>query len=121
MLKDAEWNYSVMKKLQKISFDFSEVEATTWDGFLKRIPNIKELSVMEYLKTPSTAIDLSQLHKLESLRCRFIRSISSPDGSGRRCRVIFPCNIRKVVMVRCEMILGAWRTRVYYIRWKCSG
>ncbi|XP_047976609.1 putative late blight resistance protein homolog R1B-16 isoform X3 [Salvia hispanica] len=108
-LKDEERNYSVMKKLQRISFNIWEEEATTWDDFHKSIPNIKKLFVSNFLRT-SRAMDLSQLHKLESLSCSKIRSISSPDGFGRCFRVIFPCNIRKVILMECEMILGAWRT-----------
>ncbi|XP_047975672.1 putative late blight resistance protein homolog R1B-14 [Salvia hispanica] len=110
LLKDEERNCSVMKKLQRISFNIYEKEATIWDGFHKSIPNIKKLCVYDFVEITPTAMDLSQLHKLESLRCSDIKSISSPDGFGRRFRVIFPCNIRKLVLLECEMILGAWRT-----------
>ncbi|KAL1561301.1 putative late blight resistance protein R1B-16 isoform X1 [Salvia divinorum] len=64
LLKDEEMNYSVLKKLQRISVCPSEKEATTWDGFLKSIPNIKKLSIDDRYRTKSTAIDLSHLHKL---------------------------------------------------------
>ncbi|KAG6392811.1 hypothetical protein SASPL_147038 [Salvia splendens] len=79
LLKDEEMNYSVREKLQRISLNLRNQEATTWDGFLKSIPNIKELSIHDGFRTTSTAIDLSHLHKLKRLRCCFIRTTSSPD------------------------------------------
>ncbi|KAL1561293.1 putative late blight resistance protein R1B-16 [Salvia divinorum] len=110
LLTDEEMNYGVLKKLQRISLYPSEKEATTWDGFLKSIPNIKKLSIDDDLRTTSTAIDLSHLHSLEILRCGSMRTISSPDGFGCRFRVIFPCNIRKLVLFECEINSGAWGT-----------
>ncbi|KAL1561297.1 putative late blight resistance protein R1B-16 [Salvia divinorum] len=110
LLKDEEMNHSVLKKLQRISLLQSEEEATTWVGFLKSIPNIKKLSIDDGLRTKSSAIDLSHLHKLERLRCSNMRTISSPDGFGCRFRVIFPCNIRNVELFECEIKFGVWRT-----------
>ncbi|XP_042059151.1 putative late blight resistance protein homolog R1B-16 [Salvia splendens] len=111
LLKDEAMNYSVLKKLQSIvSVKVPKDEATSLDGFLKSVPNIKKLLIDDSLRTTSTAIDLSHLHKLEILKFWFMRTISSPNGFGHCLTVIFPCNIRKVVLMACEMILGAWRT-----------
>ncbi|XP_042057302.1 putative late blight resistance protein homolog R1B-16 [Salvia splendens] len=109
LLKDEAMKYSVLKKLQStVSVKVSE--ATRWDGFLKSVPNIKKLVIDDSLRTTSAAIDLSHLHKLEILKFCGMRSISSPKGFGHCFTVIFPCNIRKLYLERCEMILGAWRT-----------
>ncbi|KAG6422793.1 hypothetical protein SASPL_113174 [Salvia splendens] len=68
LLKDEAMKYSVLKKLQSIvSVNVRKDEATSLDGFLKSVPNIKKLSIDDSLRTRSTAIDLSHLHKLEIL------------------------------------------------------
>ncbi|XP_042057636.1 putative late blight resistance protein homolog R1B-16 [Salvia splendens] len=111
LLKDEAMNYSVLKKLQSIvSVKVPKYEATSLDGFLKSVPNIKKLFIDDRLRTRSTAIDLSHLHKLEILKFGYMRTISSPNGFGHCFTVIFPCNIRKLYLYDCEMILGAWRT-----------
>ena len=96
--------------MQRISVTLYKEEATTWDGFLKSIPNIKKLSILDRIPTTSMIIDPSHLHKLEILAWNNMRTISSPDGFGCCFRVIFPCNIREVILVRCDLIFGAWRT-----------
>ncbi|XP_042060759.1 putative late blight resistance protein homolog R1A-10 [Salvia splendens] len=111
LLKDEAMKYSVLKKLQSIvSVKVPKDEATSLDGFLKSVPNIKKLFIIDSLRTTFTAIDLSYLHKLEILKLGCMRAISSPNGFGHCFTVIFACNIRKLYLYRCEMILGAWRT-----------
>ncbi|KAG6422812.1 hypothetical protein SASPL_113193 [Salvia splendens] len=111
LLKDEAMKYSVLKKLQSIvSVIVPKDEATSLDGFLKRVPNIKKLVIDDRDRTRSMAIDLSHLHMLEILRFWWMRNISSPNGFGHCFTVIFPCNIRKLYLHECEMILGAWRT-----------
>ncbi|KAL1561290.1 putative late blight resistance protein R1B-16 [Salvia divinorum] len=110
LLKDEEMNYSVLKKLQWISVIQSIEETTTWDGVLKSIPNIKRLTIDDGFGTKSTAIDLSHLHSLEILTFSHMRTISSPDGFCCRFRVIFPCNIRKLVLLGCAINSEAWGT-----------
>ncbi|XP_042061687.1 putative late blight resistance protein homolog R1B-16 isoform X2 [Salvia splendens] len=111
LLKDEAMKYSVLKKLQSIaSVKVRKDEATSLDGFLKSVPNIKQLVIDDSLRTRSTAIDLSHLHKLEILDFGCMRTISSPNGFGHCLTVIFPCNIRKLYLYDCEMFLGEWRT-----------
>ncbi|XP_042064781.1 putative late blight resistance protein homolog R1B-16 [Salvia splendens] len=129
LLKDEEMNYSVLKKLEKISIRMGVQlieEATSWDGFLKSIPNIKKLSINDRDRTTSTAIDLSHLHKLENLTCHYMTSTSSPDGFGCCFRVIFPCNIRKLNLSVCKINSGVWGTLCALQKleeleiWQCS-
>ena len=107
LLKDEEMNYYILKKLQMISYMTLTVKEATWDGFFKSIPNIKKISIDNRLRTSSTAIDLSHLHKLEILRCINIRTVSFPDS---RSKVIFPCNIIKLVLDGCVTNSGVLRT-----------
>ncbi|XP_042064143.1 putative late blight resistance protein homolog R1B-16 [Salvia splendens] len=106
LLKDEEMNYCVLKKLQIISVTTLTREAETWDGFLKSIPNIQKLGIDDGYSRRSTTIDLSHLHKLQILRCNYIRIISFVDGSDCCSRVMFPCNIRKLVLCGCEINSG---------------
>ncbi|XP_042059142.1 putative late blight resistance protein homolog R1B-16 [Salvia splendens] len=96
LLKNEEMNYCVMKKLQMISDTKITKEASTWDGFFKSIPNVKKLAINDEFRSASKAIDLSDLHKLEILRCSYMIT-----SSNCRSQVIFPCKIRKLVLFKC--------------------
>ncbi|XP_047975942.1 putative late blight resistance protein homolog R1B-16 [Salvia hispanica] len=109
LLKDEEMNYSVMKKLQMISVVGVAEEATNLDAFLKSIPNIKKLAINGRHRMKSTTSDFSHLHKLEILRCKGF-TIDSPDSSDCRSKVIFPRNIRKLVLDGCVTNSGVLRT-----------
>ena len=107
LLKDEEMNYSVMKKLQMISVVGVAEEVTNLDAFLKRIPNIKKLAINGRYRMKSTTFDFSHLHKLEILSCKGIKTIHSFDW---RFLVIFPCNIRKLVLDECIINSRVLRT-----------
>ena len=105
LLKDEKMNYRVLKKLQRISVNLRKEEARTWDGFLKSIPNIKKLSILDCLRTTPALIDLSHLHKIEHLTC-----IQFQHGLSHRFRIIFPSILRKLLLYECGINSGAWRT-----------
>ncbi|KAL1562088.1 putative late blight resistance protein R1B-16 isoform X1 [Salvia divinorum] len=109
LLKDEEMNNSVLKKLQMISTTIV-TKASTRDGFFKGIPNIKKLAVGDDFRSKTTEIDLSYLHQLEILTCNFIKTISFPNGSDCRSKVLFPCNIRKLEVNGCVINSGVMRT-----------
>ncbi|XP_047953289.1 probable disease resistance RPP8-like protein 2 [Salvia hispanica] len=82
------------KKLQTIYF-VRITPSLIRSGFFEIIPNVIKLGIY-YIDSPDTEVDLSHLRKLEKLRCE---SELNKDGSRFLHQLIFPCNIRKLVLV----------------------
>lgn len=87
---------SVRNKLQTLSF-ISVTPSHIRNGFFDNLPNITLLAI--YIdELPSTAVDLSHLHKLQTLTCE-----SSWDEDS--CRflptLMFPPNLTKLILVSC--------------------
>ncbi|XP_042008954.1 putative late blight resistance protein homolog R1B-16 [Salvia splendens] len=97
LLKDEElMNYSVMKKMQMISI----TTLTKEDG-----PNIKKLAIDDDFRSTTMAIDLCHLHKLEILRCYFMRTtpIKFPDCRSKECRGLCALHKQEVLTISdCE-------------------
>ncbi|KAI3463880.1 hypothetical protein Pfo_020543 [Paulownia fortunei] len=73
-----------------------------FDRILESIPNLKKLGIFGYFEV-SPNIDLTCLHKLETLKCS--SDLSSESRSFLSC-LIFPPSIRKLTLSDCTIPLG---------------
>ncbi|KAL1538286.1 putative late blight resistance protein R1A-10 [Salvia divinorum] len=68
-------------------------------GFFAMIPNIIKLGI-NFVHSPCIVVDLSRLHKLESLRCQ---SDLKRDGSRFLQKLMLPCSLRKLNVAHCVL------------------
>ncbi|KAH6808672.1 hypothetical protein C2S51_026455 [Perilla frutescens var. frutescens] len=89
----------VRKKLQTLSNYVWVTGSLMRSGFFESIPNIKNLGLC-FRKLPSSTevVDLTHLHKLQTLSCRFLLQT-----------LIFPSSLRKLHLYEC-VIFGRFMT-----------
>ncbi|KAH6816733.1 hypothetical protein C2S51_021553 [Perilla frutescens var. frutescens] len=98
----------VRKKLQTILYVRITPSLMTW-GFFESIPNIKNLGLyFPELASSSEVVDLTHLHKLQTLRC------FSQFNEDTGCRFLlhtlrFPSSLIKLTLFRC-VIFGRFMT-----------
>ncbi|KAH6808645.1 hypothetical protein C2S51_026428 [Perilla frutescens var. frutescens] len=106
-IKEGNWIKFVRKKLQTLSYVWVTGPLIRW-GFFEGIPNIKKLGVY-FPELPSSieVVDLSHLHKLQTLK--FFSELSNDGYRFLLQKLIFPSSLRKLSLCEC-VIFGRFMT-----------
>ncbi|XP_047962102.1 putative late blight resistance protein homolog R1A-10 [Salvia hispanica] len=95
----------VHKKLQTL-YHIRITPSLIRSGFFAMIPNIIKLGI-NYVHSPCIVVDLSRLHKLESLRCQ---SDLKRDGRHFLQKLRLPCSLRKLNVAHCVLFRSFLKT-----------
>ncbi|KAH6831965.1 hypothetical protein C2S53_019827 [Perilla frutescens var. hirtella] len=97
----------VRKKLQTISYWVRITGPLIRRGFFKSIPNIKNLGLYFHeLPSITEVVDLTHLHKLQTLRCTCISRLEEDVLQKLR----FPSSLRKLTLYKCVIFGRFMRT-----------
>ncbi|KAH6808642.1 hypothetical protein C2S51_026425 [Perilla frutescens var. frutescens] len=97
----------VRKKLQTISYWVRITGPLIRRGFFKSIPNIKNLGLYFHeLPSITEVVDLTHLHKLQTLRCTCISGLEEDVLQKLR----FPSSLRKLTLYKCVIFGRFMRT-----------